>query len=92
MICFICHDCPDIEHSHHLTPQAAGGKEGIEIILCANCHNAVHKEIQRLLALNRKGKGGASSVNWKTCKHSQEIEFATKVVLSVLFATVQSEG
>jgi hypothetical protein len=91
-ICAICHDIPDVGHEHHPILQAAGGKDEGTIILCSNCHNAVHKEITRLCGLYRKGKGGACSVNWKTCRHSQEVQMATSVVLTGVKSVLTYEG
>lgn len=29
-------------HSHHTVPQCRGGKDSIQVILCATCHNTLH--------------------------------------------------
>jgi hypothetical protein len=92
MICFVCHEQPDVEHEHHVTPQAAGGKHGQTVILCSNCHNAIHKEINRLLSLYRKGKGGSSSATWKTSRHSQEVMNATMIILHGLNEIINFSG
>jgi recombinational DNA repair protein RecR len=92
MICFICHQQPDVEHQHHPVLQAAGGKNSGTITLCSNCHNSVHSEINRLCAAYRKGKGGACSVNWSTCRHSQEVHNATNVVLTGVQSMLTYDG
>jgi len=92
MICFICHQKPDVEHEHHLTPQAVGGKNKQTVILCSNCHNGVHKELARILALYRKGNGGANSVTWPTCRHPEEIRKAIFVILQAFNDTITYEG
>jgi hypothetical protein len=91
-ICMICHEQPDVEHEHHPILQAAGGKDEGTVTLCSNCHNAVHKEINRLCAIYRKGKGGACSVNWRTCRHSQEVNNATQVVMLGVKSVLTYEG
>jgi hypothetical protein len=91
-ICFICHDAPDVEHSHHPILQSVGGTDEGTIILCSCCHNSVHKEVNRLCGLYRKGKGGACSVNWKTCRHSQEVHLATAVVMTGVKSVLTYEG
>lgn len=91
MICFICHQQPDVGHDHHLKPQAVGGKNDITFTLCANCHNAVHKEISRLLALYKNGACDGT-VNWKTCRHPQEIEKAKNVILFGLSEIINFSG
>lgn len=91
MICFICHEVPDVEHEHHPILQSAGGKNEGTITLCSNCHNSVHSEINRLCALYRKGKGGATSVYWKMCRHPQEVDLATRVVLTGVKSVLTQE-
>ena len=92
MICFICHNTPDVEHEHHVTPQAAGGKDLGTIVLCPECHGYAHKEMNRICAAYRKGKGGAASVNWKQSRHSQEVQNATFVVMHGVKSILTFDG
>lgn len=29
-------------HDHHVIPQAAGGRDGPQVRICSDCHNAIH--------------------------------------------------
>lgn len=40
--CTICLVQEPVMHSHHTVPQARGGKDSLQIILCSSCHNALH--------------------------------------------------
>jgi hypothetical protein len=91
-LCFICHCVPSAPHEHHPILQASGGTDEGTITLCSECHNAVHKEINRLCAVYRKGKGGASGVNWKTCRHSQEVVLATSVIMTGVKSVLTYDG
>jgi hypothetical protein len=35
-------------HEHHIIPQAFGGKNAHTILLCATCHDLVHREQSRI--------------------------------------------
>lgn len=78
-----CGICP-VEHtsknSHHIVPQAAGGTDGPTIDICANCHDAVHAEISRILKVYRK-EGRIGTVLWKP-KHPDEYQIAEFVILT----------
>jgi len=92
MICYVCHNEPDVPHEHHPELQAYGGTDKGTVVLCSNCHNSVHREINRLLSVYRKGKGGGSGVKWNTARHSQEVENAKNLVLCGLKSIVMFEG
>lgn len=92
MICAICYETPDVPHDHHPTLQSVGGRDDGTIILCSNCHNSVHREINRICALYRNGKGGANSVNWVKCRHPQEIQIATNVILQGVKSVLTFDG
>jgi hypothetical protein len=91
MICYVCHCTPEVPHEHHPELQAYGGTDKGTVILCSNCHNSLHKEISRLHALYKKGKGG-EGVRWNTARHSQEVENAKNLVLCGLKSIVMFEG
>lgn len=92
MICYICHIDPGVPHKHHPILQAAGGTDEGTIILCGSCHNSVHSEIDRLCAILRRGNGGSSGVNWKWCRHSQEVFNATAVITTGVQSVMTYEG
>lgn len=42
MFCYICKNEAEHGDSHHLIPQARGGKKGPTILLCPTCHSESH--------------------------------------------------
>lgn len=79
-------------HEHHPILQSVGGKDEGTIQLCSECHGQVHKEITRLCRYYKEGKGGACSISWKTCRHSQEVILATEVVMTGVKSVISFEG
>lgn len=42
--CTICEKWFPLLHWHHTVPQACGGKDSLQIPLCASCHNILHAQ------------------------------------------------
>jgi hypothetical protein len=58
--CSICLKNYSVMHSHHTIPQARGGKNSTQVILCATCHNQVHAKALAVISFlnnNRKSVG-----------------------------------
>jgi len=91
MDCYICETQIISYNGHHLIPRESGGEDGPVLDLCSDCHGNVHREIQRLLALYRKGKGGGT-IQWKTVRSPNEVTNATHVILTGLKAIIEYEG
>jgi transcription initiation factor IIE alpha subunit len=51
MNCYICNkELPQaFKHTHHILPQAVGGKEGATVDLCSGCHNNLHRIIEIIM-------------------------------------------
>jgi hypothetical protein len=80
MTCGICPNITDSVNNHHVIPQAAGGTDGPTIDICANCHDAVHAEISRLLRIYRK-EGRVGTINWSP-RTRDEYRIAEHVILT----------
>lgn len=54
--CTICTKWFPLLHWHHTVPQALGGKDSLQIPLCAQCHNLLHAHALALEAKHRTGR------------------------------------
>lgn len=63
--CTICEKHFDLLHWHHTVPQALGGKNSLQIPLCAQCHNLLHANGEAIVASRRTGNGIKRRF-WKT--------------------------
>jgi len=54
--CSICRKWFSLLHWHHTIPQSLGGKDSLEIPLCAQCHNVLHAHALALVARHKTGR------------------------------------
>ena len=54
--CTICTKYFTLLHWHHTVPQALGGKDSLQIPLCAQCHNQLHAHAEAIVARTRTGR------------------------------------
>jgi hypothetical protein len=54
--CTICTQHFQLLHWHHTIPQALGGKNSLQIPLCAQCHNQLHAYAEAIVAQRRTGR------------------------------------
>lgn len=40
--CWVCSSTRGSQHSHHIIPRNAGGEKGPQVLLCNDCHEAIH--------------------------------------------------
>lgn len=52
----ICDIHESVMHSHHTVPQARGGVDSQQIILCSSCHNILHANASYLVSRMRNSK------------------------------------
>ena len=41
--CWLCGTLSNLQHDHHIFPQAYGGIDSPRVFLCDSCHGAIHK-------------------------------------------------
>lgn len=70
--CTICRQYFTLLHWHHTVPQALGGRDSLQIPLCAQCHNQIHAHAEAIVARQRTGKSIIRQY-WRT---PQELENA----------------
>lgn len=49
MKCSICNTTITFKHTHHIIPQASGGKNKTTIDICSGCHNDLHRLVEIIL-------------------------------------------
>ena len=54
--CTICTKWFPLLHWHHTVPQALGGKDSLQIPLCAQCHNLLHAHALAIVARHTTGR------------------------------------
>ena len=64
--CTICRRNEAIMHSHHTVPQARGGKDSLQIILCPTCHNSLHANGVFMVSQIRGNKIRRPKAFWRT--------------------------
>ncbi len=83
--CTICRQYFTLLHWHHTVPQALGGKDSLQIPLCAQCHNQLHAHSEAIVARMRTGKA-ITRTYWRT---PDEIENA-QPYLEILVTAISS--
>jgi hypothetical protein len=54
--CTICEKWQALLHWHHTIPQSLGGKNSLQIPLCAQCHNLLHAHSLAIVARKKTGR------------------------------------
>lgn len=54
--CTICEKWFPLLHWHHTIPQSMGGKDSLQIPLCAQCHNILHAHALGIVARTKTGR------------------------------------
>jgi hypothetical protein len=54
--CTICEKYQSLLHWHHTIPQSLGGKNSLQIPLCAQCHNLLHAHALAIYARTKTGR------------------------------------
>lgn len=54
--CLICEKYFSLLHWHHTIPQSMGGKDSLQIPLCAQCHNVLHAHALAMYAKQKSGR------------------------------------
>lgn len=54
--CTICEKWFPLLHWHHTIPQSLGGKDSLQIPLCAQCHNLLHAHSLAIVAKRKTGR------------------------------------
>lgn len=84
--CTICLRKEAIMHSHHTVPQARGGKDSLQIILCPTCHNSLHANGVYLIAQIRGNKIRKPKAFWKTPEDEARARPYLEILVRALIA------
>ena len=81
--CTICQQSFSIMHSHHTIPQARGGVDSLQIILCGNCHNILHANAVYVVSRLRNPKRPAQEF-WPTDADRRRAEPWLQILVKAL--------
>lgn len=48
--CYVCSEETALDQDHHVVMQSRGGSDGPTVVLCVNCHTAVHLAARAMIA------------------------------------------
>jgi hypothetical protein len=90
MICYICEEDTESINYHHTVPRCVGGEDSEQVPLSANCHDGVHRELNRMMSRYRKHLE-VGAPKWRPSCSAGEYERACKVIQIGLRATIEFE-
>ena len=81
--CTICRYSFELIHWHHTIPQSLGGKDSLQIPLCAQCHNMLHAHGDAIVAARRNGTTIKRKF-WKNCQDETNAAPYLEILVSAL--------
>lgn len=88
--CVICGVHESVMHSHHTIPQARGGADSLQIILCSSCHNILHANATYIISSIRNPNRPKKSF-WKTEDELRCADQWLKILVQALITPVPEE-
>ncbi len=76
-------------HSHHTVPQARGGENSQQIILCSSCHNILHANALFIISRMRNPKRPAKTF-WSTEREASRAEKWLRILVTALLTPVDN--
>lgn len=87
--CVICDIHESVMHSHHTVPQARGGKDSTQIILCSSCHNILHANAVYVVSCIRNPKRKRRDFGfWSTPEEEQRAKRWVEVLVQAFLTDV----
>lgn len=87
--CTICGIIESVMHSHHTVPQARGGKDSLQIILCSSCHNILHANALYVVSCIRNPKRTRrTSSFWGSPEEEQNAKRWVEVLVTAFLTDV----
>jgi hypothetical protein len=91
--CTICEKWFPLLHWHHTIPQSMGGKNSLQIPLCAQCHNLLHAHALAVVAKVKKTRAGLDPKKQRQYWANQTMEHNAGPYLKILVeATLNDES
>lgn len=87
--CVICGINESVMHSHHTIPQARGGRDSLQIILCSSCHNILHANAMYVVSCIRNPKRTRRDLGfWANAQEEQAAKRWVEVLVKAFLTDV----
>ncbi len=81
--CTICRENIMLLHWHHTVPQALGGRDSLQIPLCAQCHNQLHANADAIVARYRNGRQ-VTRQYWRTPEEQHNAQPYLEILVTAI--------
>jgi hypothetical protein len=94
-MCTICENHFQLLNWHHTVPQSLGGKDSLQIPLCAQCHDQLHAQADAIVA-SMKGSKAAPRQFWRNPREENNaapfLEILVNAIASAALSGVDNKN